>query len=893
MTDHKLLKYLSKPFVIPVGVKQLTPVIFTDSKGKYLEPYCINSVENSIKWWSQSGRSSSQALEWLKQNLEFKIGHLDNIALYVWFGTCDLTIYDKHSRYINLRTETDDSIQTIVNNYQEIAVLLKSYPGCKLSFLETPPYSVSLWNSYQKHPDVQQFKNDDDILLKQIKELNNHIRYMNDTLGTRTPNLSADIQHRINTSNKNDLNKARNQYNFNLYKDGIHPTTNLAKVWLKKITQQIKIDCCKTAATDNVGNNVQITYSITDTTKKSFTINAYLTKCTLLINGKNSERFELCDITEIHSIMTDTKISGVKINIEKGNRKLAEQLEEAIATLQSGLGLAHASNSQTGVAQNTNQSEKCHKCKRNCRTKAVLCIYGHWVHYNCEKFSEDDVKNVKRKDFTYICTVCNLEKDDKNKIVNTLEVNGKQNITLAETLLQEENIQNCHACNMSILNKVDCCSICLMKFHNFCLNTSNSTCFACLGLKDQNDIVQLDITQDHQTCAKTIDTEGVSVGNKIDCSSTQHTEKKEENLTTNNTLSNINSSTVQDQSESSINSEFQKIKMKELRQLEQRLRKKDEQLKLKETAINESLSEKTKVLDRLFKAETRNLELEQTVKNLFTRIETLEAYKTTQGDGGTFHSIPNTENKFSPDCTSSDKLIVGIRDKVTNYVLGKVDEELNKLLNNSCDRSSNPEQFNPSQESLYQQKSYVQTGHQYSPNQQSNQQYFASQQPIYQYSPYGQPVFHNTFYEQPSHQDSNVYYQYHHIHNSEQEIETNHSVSFHSDLNDDRNICSENLIEILPTEQRKLTNLTIHIQMEQHIEMIKKWLTINTVSEKVIPTGLTSSLKLKLLNDILHNYNGIGKAVDSNDPITPWRMPRGYGGTAILWKKDLDSIVTR
>ncbi|CAC5391910.1 GNPTAB [Mytilus coruscus] len=35
-------------------------------------------------------------------------------------------------------------------------------------------------------------------------------------------------------------------------------------------------------------------------------------------------------------------------------------------------------------------------------------------------------------------------------------------------------------------------------------------------------------------------------------------------------------------------------------------------------------------------------------------------------------------------------------------------------------------------------------------------------------------------------------------------------------------------------------------------------------------------MNLKLLNDILHKYNGIGKAVDSNDPITPWRMPRGY-----------------
>ncbi|VDI02141.1 Hypothetical predicted protein [Mytilus galloprovincialis] len=47
-----------------------------------------------------------------------------------------------------------------------------------------------------------------------------------------------------------------------------------------------------------------------------------------------------------------------------------------------------------------------------------------------------------------------------------------------------------------------------------------------------------------------------------------------------------------------------------------------------------------------------------------------------------------------------------------------------------------------------------------------------------------------------------------------------------------------------------------------------------------------------MLNDILLDYKGVGKAVDSSDPITPWRMPRGYGGTAILWKKNLDSIVT-
>ena len=73
--------------------------------------------------------------------------------------------------------------------------------------LAIPPYSIHSWNLYQKHPDAEQFKSDDDILLKQIQEINQHIHYINSTLGTRTPNFSTDIQHRINTSNKNSKKK--------------------------------------------------------------------------------------------------------------------------------------------------------------------------------------------------------------------------------------------------------------------------------------------------------------------------------------------------------------------------------------------------------------------------------------------------------------------------------------------------------------------------------------------------------------------------------------------------------------------------------------------------------------------------------------------------------------
>jgi hypothetical protein len=54
-------------------------------------------------------------------------------------------------------------------------------------------------------------------------------------------------------------------------------------------------------------------------------------------------------------------------------------------------------------------------------------------------------------------------------------------------------------------------------------------------------------------------------------------------------------------------------------------KQKEEQLKLKEVAINDTMTEKNRILDRMYKAEARNLEMEHTVKNLQNRIEMLES----------------------------------------------------------------------------------------------------------------------------------------------------------------------------------------------------------------------------------------------------------------------------
>ena len=64
----------------------------------------------------------------------------------------------------------------------------------------------------------------------------------------------------------------------------------------------------------------------------------------------------------------------------------------------------------------------------------------------------------------------------------------------------------------------------------------------------------------------------------------------------------------------------------------------------------------------------------------------------------------------------------------------------------------------------------------------------------------------------------------------------------------------------------------------------------NTVDIYLLQEHWLSDCQLGFLNHINERYYGVGKAVDSNDPIPPFQMPRGYGGTAILWKKRIEPI---
>jgi hypothetical protein len=241
MSKGKLHKYLARPFQNPTGTQTITPIILSDIKGYSLRDQATNIVEQSIKWWCRAGRNSTQALDWLRQNIDEQIGHYDNIALYIWIGTCDLTT--KNKQYISLTSCDNSSLANIKVNFEGIITILDSYPACTLTFLEIPVYSIYELNKSKGHKDVNQFKEQDEQLLGQIHSLNEYIRHLNSRTEKISPNFSQDLSHKKSNKSKNKHLLTRDNYNFQLYRDGVHPHPELARTWMRKLAVKIRDEC--------------------------------------------------------------------------------------------------------------------------------------------------------------------------------------------------------------------------------------------------------------------------------------------------------------------------------------------------------------------------------------------------------------------------------------------------------------------------------------------------------------------------------------------------------------------------------------------------------------------------------------------------------------------------
>ncbi|VDI63607.1 Hypothetical predicted protein [Mytilus galloprovincialis] len=245
MSLIKLTKFGNKNIEGPTGKRTLRPVILADSKGVRLQQQFIQKDQSNIIWWCKRGRKVHEAIDWLKTNLETEIQLIGDIWLYIWVGTCNLTSFDRSTRYICLSSsKSQETVDQVTTTYKDIIQLFAKYPNCKLTFLETPFYSIVNWNSKQKHKNPSTFLEQDHLLQQQVILLNKEVKTINSSLGTHSPDFSYDLYRTSNCKTANHKGKKQRKYfNVALYPDGIHPDPVLAKVWLKKLVVQIFRDC--------------------------------------------------------------------------------------------------------------------------------------------------------------------------------------------------------------------------------------------------------------------------------------------------------------------------------------------------------------------------------------------------------------------------------------------------------------------------------------------------------------------------------------------------------------------------------------------------------------------------------------------------------------------------
>lgn len=253
MTERRLNKNIQRTDD-DTGVKplRLKPVVVSDSKGKYLKA-CVSqnrNPESKILWRAKGGATTLDRYLWLKENVDVLIDKYGPLSVYVFTGSCDLSIKQslttstpgrKRSRitrspFIQLRGAT--SVELLKRHYVWIQNLLKR-KNVKLTFLHIPLYSIERWNKTKGHPDPHSYKSDDRKLTEYVLSINNFIDALNQELGTYSPKFNQDLKR----SRKAKKGKQRYSWNFNMYFDGVHPKNKLAKSWLKSISRKVNKDC--------------------------------------------------------------------------------------------------------------------------------------------------------------------------------------------------------------------------------------------------------------------------------------------------------------------------------------------------------------------------------------------------------------------------------------------------------------------------------------------------------------------------------------------------------------------------------------------------------------------------------------------------------------------------
>ena len=390
--------------------------------------------------------------------------------------------------------------------------------------------------------------------------------------------------------------------------------------------------------------------------------------------------------------MSSVTITGMTVDTKTLNELLAAQLLKLIKD-RSSLTLKTPKPHKSIMFASVDDDDKpCLKCKRNCRKRAVECATcQQWIHYNCGKLEDFIINKIETdQDYVFDCFMCQMNsKTPTRKLVMPVmkQLPASEHTvprTLSQSILSDEMYTDCVICSKPLVDDNAACERCGSICHIYCMCPSSSdTCLACAAMNSpspnasqvKSPLIQNNIkgATDEQSGSSVPVAQPTSVPTKL--------------ISVLDTLQPNTRSLELDKKESELSQ-----KQRELRQLELKLKKKEDDIKLKEAKIKDYEKNSMKFENKIECLEFRNQELECTLLTLKTRLASLEKQSEQIPDQSYISSQrPNLNMKEqsnvtiqqpngNPNCARNELLIQGIHDRVSAFVLLKVEKQIERLI---------------------------------------------------------------------------------------------------------------------------------------------------------------------------------------------------------------------
>ena len=244
MNARKLQKYLDRPNPAienhNLPENRYVSVAITDSKGRYLRRRAALPVEHNIVWVDQRnepGRTTTEGLEWVRNNVENCQKKYTSFTLFVWLGTCNFCNKNK-DKYLSLKENVARVAAQVISDLRQI-VEIGFQNNFQVVLLEIPVYCIQEYNRVHGHKSPSDFQAQDEILHQNIQKVNEEIRKINLNSGKVSPMFNLDLRRKRPGSPRSN----RCYYNFAQYEDGLHPNVILSKYWLRKIAELVRSEC--------------------------------------------------------------------------------------------------------------------------------------------------------------------------------------------------------------------------------------------------------------------------------------------------------------------------------------------------------------------------------------------------------------------------------------------------------------------------------------------------------------------------------------------------------------------------------------------------------------------------------------------------------------------------